>query len=319
MPRSVLQMFSAWKSSIAAASIFGALLSLPSAARADSFGFSVGPAGGIGFSYESGGYCDRWGCPDDFWDYPVSYCPVYFDGDWYRGPMYYRNWGGRYYFWIHGGWHSDDWDVSRPDWACSDEFGPALSYEWYDSHGFRWRDDWRQRWYRSHNEWNRSRADWENHAGSARDFRSFDTRHGGQDSWTNGSGWNAGRRDHGTQDTRSWGGGDGSLNRGSPDSAAQGWRGRGDHSPATNWTPDRGSAMFAPREAFVPPPQGRAVTAAPSASTWLGNRAHDWSGRQPGTGSFTPNTASGAAVRDSAGRDHRRDQDSGDGHGRWQR
>ena len=30
----------------------------------------------ISFSSDPGGYCDDWGCPDDFWDLPVFYGPV---------------------------------------------------------------------------------------------------------------------------------------------------------------------------------------------------------------------------------------------------
>ena len=30
--------------------------------------------------------------------------PVYFDGYWYRGPIYYRWNGGERMFWLNGGW-----------------------------------------------------------------------------------------------------------------------------------------------------------------------------------------------------------------------
>ena len=52
---------------VAATAIIGA--ALLGAAPANAQGYS-GP-GGIEFSYGSGGYCDAFGCPDDFWDYPV--------------------------------------------------------------------------------------------------------------------------------------------------------------------------------------------------------------------------------------------------------
>ena len=39
---------------------------------------SIGVPGAIGFDYDSGGYCDDWGCPDEYWDMPVYYGPVYF-------------------------------------------------------------------------------------------------------------------------------------------------------------------------------------------------------------------------------------------------
>lgn len=119
-------------------------------ASAERFGFGYGPRGGIGFSYESGGYCDSWGCPDAFWDYPIAYCPVYYDGDWYRGPFYYRYSHGIYYYWIHGDWRRDEWRDRRPDDACVDRFGPPLGYDFYISHGFIWRDEWRYRWFHGH-------------------------------------------------------------------------------------------------------------------------------------------------------------------------
>jgi hypothetical protein len=124
----------------------GALSAVP--AHAARFGLSIGIGGGIGFSYESGGYCDRWGCPDDFWDYPIYYCPVFYHGYWYRGPVYYRYRHGAPYFWVRGGWHRDEWyDYDRPEWACVGRFGPPLDYDYYESHGFRWSDDWRYRWW----------------------------------------------------------------------------------------------------------------------------------------------------------------------------
>jgi hypothetical protein len=152
------------KFAVAAAAIAGASLFASAPAQADSFGFRFGPHGGIGFSYDTGGYCDSWGCPDDFWDYPIAYCPVYFRGEWYRGPFYYIRRHGTYYFWIHGGWRRDEWwSWRRPYGACSDRFGPALDFDFYLSHGFRWNDDWRYRWYHRHggHDWDRDRhRDW---------------------------------------------------------------------------------------------------------------------------------------------------------------
>ena len=95
------------KLTVAAAEMAGATLFASAPAQADSFRFSFGPGGGVGFSYDSGGYCDRWGCPDGFWDYPIAYCPVFYHGQWYRGPLYYRNHHGRYDYWIHGDWRRD--------------------------------------------------------------------------------------------------------------------------------------------------------------------------------------------------------------------
>src|SRR5579872_284567 len=78
-------------------------------ASAQSFGLGFGPGGGITFSYDSGGYCDSFGCPDDFWDMPVFYGPVFWNGAWYDGPVYYRDWYGRRQYWIHGAWRFDEW------------------------------------------------------------------------------------------------------------------------------------------------------------------------------------------------------------------
>lgn len=60
-----------------------------------------------------------WGLPPDYCEYPVFFEPVYFDGTWYRGPIYYRWTHGRRLFWLHGGWHEDGWRGQRPariDW-----------------------------------------------------------------------------------------------------------------------------------------------------------------------------------------------------------
>lgn len=119
-------------------------------AHADSFSIGVGPKGGINFSYSSGGYCDGRGCPQDFWDLPVYYCPVYNNGRWYRGPVYYRHGPNGLRFWIRGKWRGDHWRGPRPPWACMDRMGPALGYEYYERHGFRMRPEWRNRWMRQH-------------------------------------------------------------------------------------------------------------------------------------------------------------------------
>jgi hypothetical protein len=87
------------------------------------FGF-----GGPGFAF--GDPCDYydyyaesppWGLPPDYCDYPVYFEPVFFDGFWYRGPIYYRWTHGRRLFWLHGGWHQDAWRGPHPasiDWQA---------------------------------------------------------------------------------------------------------------------------------------------------------------------------------------------------------
>ncbi len=133
-------MKTAFKTLIGAAAIAGAATFAAAPANADGFGLSIGPGGGISFSVSSGGYCDQWGCPDDYWGYPVFYGPVYYGGSWYRGPLYYRYSGGSYWYWLHGGWRRDEWRGPRPGWARNYRYGPALSLDYYRSHGFRVRD-----------------------------------------------------------------------------------------------------------------------------------------------------------------------------------
>ena len=75
------------------------------------------------------GYCDpNYGCPDDFYDMPLYYGQVYWGDSWYPGPFYYRDFGGRRQFWVHGGWHDGNFRGGR--------FGPALGRGFYQSHNF---------------------------------------------------------------------------------------------------------------------------------------------------------------------------------------
>ncbi len=142
-----------WKTAIAAAALSGAIATISAPASAQSFGFGFSSGGGVTFSYNSGGYCDSWGCPARFWDLPIYYGPVYFRGAWYQGPVYYRIRFGIREFWIHGGWYRDEWRGSRPAWARNSRLGPALGFEWYDRNGFTLRDEWRRDYYGPN--WNR--------------------------------------------------------------------------------------------------------------------------------------------------------------------
>jgi hypothetical protein len=145
---------------LVAAALGGAVLAAAPAAQAQSVSLSVGFPG-VSFSYTSGGYCDSWGCPDDFWNYPIYYCPVFYNGSWYRGPVYYRYWGGQYSYWIRGAWRRDYWSGPRPGWACVDRYGPPLGLDFYIWNGFNIRDDWRYRWRDHRNDWWRHRQDWD--------------------------------------------------------------------------------------------------------------------------------------------------------------
>jgi len=164
------------------------------------FSISIGVPG-VGFDYNSGGYCDRWGCPDGFYNYPVWYGPVFVGGNWYQGPVYWRDWGGSRWYWVHGGWHRDEWRGPRPGWwSSSYHYGPALGFNYYHDHGFyipqRHWDYWHGHggydWERSHNvDW---RRDYDRH-----DDRGWGDRHddrGWGDHHDNGNHWGDRHDDH---------------------------------------------------------------------------------------------------------------------------
>jgi hypothetical protein len=180
------------KSSAAVAVLAGAALFLCAPARAD----DDSAPGGVGYSPDSGGYCDDEGCPDGFWDFPVAYCPVYFEGTWFRGPLYYRNQDGRVQYWIHGGWRFDQWNsATRPDWACVNRFGPALGYDFYIDHGFHWRESWRRRWFHDHGHDHGHGTDHGDHGGDHHDHGgSGGSSAGGSTGGSTGSG--GGHHDH---------------------------------------------------------------------------------------------------------------------------
>jgi hypothetical protein len=156
---------------LVAAAISGALLGTEPAMAA-SYGVSFSTPG-ISFSYNSGGYCDAWGCPDSYWDYPIYYCPVYYGGQWYRGPVYYRMIFGRPYYWLHGDWRRDAWIGPRPVWACVDRFGPPLDLDFYIWNGFSVRDDWRYAWRNHRDDWWRHRRDWDRDHHNDRNWHSW--------------------------------------------------------------------------------------------------------------------------------------------------
>src|SRR5579871_1130950 len=121
------------KMTTAAAALAGAALA-SAPASAQYVGVGVGP---IGFDVYSGGYCDRWGCPTDYWNYPIYYGPVYYDNVWYRGPVYTRVVDGERWYWIHGAWHNDQWRGPRPSWARTGHYGEPLGLDYYRAHGSR--------------------------------------------------------------------------------------------------------------------------------------------------------------------------------------
>jgi hypothetical protein len=99
------------------------------------------------YSRQTGGYCDRGGCPDQFWRYRIYYGPVFYHGRWFRGPVYVKDDNGRNLFWVAGGWHRDEWRSGRPVWARNGHFGPPQSREYYRANfgeGARYGDSGRQ-------------------------------------------------------------------------------------------------------------------------------------------------------------------------------
>jgi hypothetical protein len=114
------------KTAIGALMFAGATFAMSSPASAYvgvEFGFG-GPDFVFGDPCDYYDYYDAappWGLPPDYCEYPVYFEPVYFDGSWYRGPIYYRWTHGRRLFWLHGGWHEDAWRGPRPariDWQA---------------------------------------------------------------------------------------------------------------------------------------------------------------------------------------------------------
>lgn len=105
----------------------------------------------LAFNYDSGGFCDLNGCPNDYWDYPVYDGAVYWQGVWYNGPLYYRHDPrGETQYWLRGGWRRDEWRSERPNWARQGQYRPALGFQFYLTNGFTIRDDVRRQWYRQH-------------------------------------------------------------------------------------------------------------------------------------------------------------------------
>ena len=82
-------------------------------------------------------YCDQYGCPDDFYDMPIWYGPVFYDEVWFSGPVYTRDWRGRRQYWIRGGWHYDAWHGPHPSWWNAGHYhvGPALGRNLQVNHG----------------------------------------------------------------------------------------------------------------------------------------------------------------------------------------
>ena len=51
---------------------------------------------------------------------------LYYDGAWLNGPFFYRDYGGRRQYWIHGGWHFAQ--------GRGGHYRQALGRDWYQNH-----------------------------------------------------------------------------------------------------------------------------------------------------------------------------------------
>lgn len=124
-----------WKAALTALSLAGAG-ALSGCAYDGDYYYGGGVSAGYG-GYYGGGYCDSWGCPDNYWDMPLYYGSFYYGGRWYDGPHYYRDFGGRRQYWVQGGWRDDAWRGQRPSWYREGRTGPALGRDFYRSDRFR--------------------------------------------------------------------------------------------------------------------------------------------------------------------------------------
>ena len=103
------------------------LTAAPASAQSVGISFGFGP-GYEGFSdpcdyYNYYDEAPPWGLPPDYCDYPVYFEPVFLDGYWYRGPIYYRWYGGERLFWLNGSWRRDQWRGGRPQIRWEDRGG----------------------------------------------------------------------------------------------------------------------------------------------------------------------------------------------------
>lgn len=185
-------------------------------AKADvAIGFSFGVDGGY-FSdpcdyYDYYDQPPPWGLPPDYCEYPVYFEPIYVGGSWYRGPVYYRWYGGDRLFWINGRWRRDEWRGPRPQIRWTDRGGWHARGAW-GNNGWGGRNDLRRD---DHGAWNRD-GDWNRR----NDFRDRD-----HSSWNRGADWNQHNDFHGGE-RRSWNDGDrGNWNRGSAGNQRNDFRG----------------------------------------------------------------------------------------------
>jgi hypothetical protein len=81
-----------------------------------------GPAYGYDSGYRySARFCDPYSyaydpyrCDEERYGDDYYYDPIFFGGEWYRGPFRYRRYNGYPEYWVGGGWHRNEWRGARP-------------------------------------------------------------------------------------------------------------------------------------------------------------------------------------------------------------
>lgn len=115
-------------------------------------------------------YYDPYRCDDEddyYSDY--YYDPIFFGGEWYRGPFRYRSYHGYREYYVHGGWHRNEWrGGSRGHVSYHDG--------WHGNGGGQWNGG-GNHWNGGGNHWNGGGNHW----------------NGGGNHWNGGGGhWNGG-------------------------------------------------------------------------------------------------------------------------------
>jgi hypothetical protein len=215
------------KTAFSALLLAGAALFVAAPARAEvAIGFSFGYDGGY-FSdpcdyYNYYSEPPPWGLPPDYCDYPVYFEPVFWDGYWYRGPIYYRWYGGERLFWLNGGWRRDEWRGARPSIRWTDRGGWNRGRSGYSGGSH---------YYGNNNNGNRGdRGSWSN--GGSHNWSGSNGGHGGSGGSRNWSGggdshnWSGGSGGHGwSGGSRNWSGGGDSHNWSGGSGGGHSWSG----------------------------------------------------------------------------------------------
>jgi len=127
-------------SALAAAGIAGgATLATTAPAQAGvAVGIGIGVPGYYGPGYYPPGPCYAYDYYySGYCGYPTYTGAVFLGGRWVYGPHYYRWWGGRPWFWNHGGWHS--WRGWRgAHWAWNHNAGWHGRWHGGNWHGGNW-------------------------------------------------------------------------------------------------------------------------------------------------------------------------------------